>query len=142
MGWQSDWLYGLIFQEVTRLWQQTRREGAGRYGPPPDCFYVAQYTDVSPDMIACRGTIIRLWHFDADTFTLIPEGKTIIYNTTIRGMFYVHGSIKFYITPTRKYLYWNSFFGPRYGRGKVFRIVGQGATGMLEKDMQFGEWVS
>ena len=40
MGWQSDWLYNLIFDEVERIWKRALRDGRGQFGPAPTVFVI------------------------------------------------------------------------------------------------------
>jgi hypothetical protein len=143
VGWKSDWLYHIIFREVERVWAHTRREGEGTYGPAPDRFYIQQHSEyTSTSLLLCSGYILRLWSFDGSEFTLLPHEKSGIYDTTIRGMFYIEGSIRFHITNDRKNVIWNAWFGPRYARGKAFCVIGQGKKATLEKATAFMEWIS
>jgi hypothetical protein len=73
---------------------------------------------------------------------LVPAVPTLVPDHTVRGMFFMDGIVQFFITDDRKRVVWNHWLGRRYGRGKVFRVVGQGSTATLEKDPEFGEWVS
>ena len=34
MGWQSDWLYDLIFDEIERVWKRVLRDGRGQFVEP------------------------------------------------------------------------------------------------------------
>ena len=77
MGWQSDWLYRLIFDEVTKLWSQAQQEGAGRFGPAPDRFYIQQYA-------AVRGLASEnSWH----RFVENPPNTRMVSNRTDRTAF-------------------------------------------------------
>jgi hypothetical protein len=48
-----------------------------------------------------------------------------------RGMFYERGVVEFFIDTDRKRVLFTYTLGPRYGRGMIFRVVGQGTTGRL-----------
>jgi hypothetical protein len=143
MGWQSDWLYRLIFDEAAKLWAQAQKEGSGTFGPAPERFYIQQCAAIAWEQLFCRPPILRVWSFDTTAppalVTTLPFAAP---DRTVRGMFYVDGSIQFCIADDRRRVAWNHVLGPRYGRGKVFRVRGQGKTATLEQDSAFGEWVS
>jgi hypothetical protein len=143
MGWQSDWLHRLIFDEVTNLWSQTQQEGAGRFGPAPERFYIQHYAGVDWEQLLCQPPVMRVWTFAGTTtpkLVLTPPFPTL--DRTVRGMFFVDGVVQFHITDDRKQIVWNHWLGQRYGRGKVLRVHGQGQHATLERDPAFGEWVS
>ena len=143
MGWQSDWLYHLIFGEAAKLWTQAQKEGSGKFGPVPNRFYIQQCAGVDWGQLFCHPPILRVWTFDATTEpALIAAVPFPTPDRAVCGMFFVDGSVRFHIADDRKRVGWNHFLGPRYGRGKVFRVRGQGQTATLEQDPAFGEWVS
>ena len=143
MGCQSDWLYRLIFDEVTNLWSQAQQEGAGRFGPAHDRFYIQQYAGVQWEQLFCQPPVLRVWTFEGTTAPmLVPTPPYPTPDRTVRGMFFVDGVVQFHITDDRKRNVWNHWLGRRYGRGKVLRVQGQGHDAALERDPAFGEWVS
>lgn len=142
MGWRSDWLYHLLFREIERVWNMTRREDQGRYGPAPARFFIEQYSDYTTNILLCSGTLLRVWSFDGSEFTLRSRDTRLTYDYTVGGMFYHDGIIQFHILTTRKQIIWNSWFGPLYARGMAFRVIGQGKSATLQKDSSFVQWVS
>jgi len=143
MGWQSDWLYRLIFDEAAKLWTQAQKEGSGTFGPAPDRFYVQQCAAFDWQKLYCHPPILRVWSFDTTVWpALVAAIPFPTPDRAVRGMFFVDGSVQFHIADDRKRVGWNHILGPRYGRGKVFRVRGQGQTATLEQDPAFGEWVS
>jgi hypothetical protein len=142
MSWKSDWLYKLIFIEVEQLWSTAQKQGQGKFGPAPELLYIQQHTAFTENILLCSGAIACLWSYDGVVYQEIPEGRTIIHNQTIQGMFFTHGSVRFHITPDRKTVVWNHFLGPRYGRGKAFDVKGQGRTGRLMQSTTYNEWIS
>jgi len=143
MQWRSDWLYHLIFDEVVRLWAQAQREGTGTFGPAPDRFYIQQCAAIDWKHLFLQEPILRLWLFQGTLPPILVSAvPPPVLDQTVRGMFFVDGTVQFCITADRKRVIWNHWLGRRYGRGKVFRVVGQGLTAQLEKDPEFGEWVS
>src|SRR5262245_45323306 len=114
MRWQSDWLYQLIFDEVTSLWAQAQHEGAGKFGPPPDRFYIQQYADAQWEQLVCQPPVLRTWAFDGHSRPLLlPILPPPIPDRAIRGMFYVEGVILFHLTNDRKRIVWNHYLGRR-----------------------------
>jgi hypothetical protein len=143
MGWQSDWLYHLIFSEAAQLWAHAQKEGAGRFGPAPNRFYLQQCADVNWERLFCQPPILRVWAFDGTLPPVfVPTAPPPTPDRTVRGMFFVDGIVHFHITDDRKRVVWNHWLGRRYGRGKVLWIHGQGQDATLNKDPAFGEWVS
>jgi len=143
MGWQSDWLYRLIFDEVTKLWIQAQQEGAGKFGPAPDRFYIQQFAAVHWEQLVCQPPVTHVWSFEgtAAPMFVIPRPFPTP-DQTARGMFFRNGVAQFHITENRQQIVWNHRLGRRYGRGKVLRVRGQGQQATLEGDPAFGEWVS
>jgi hypothetical protein len=143
MGWQSDWLYRLIFDEVAILWAQARKDGAGTFGPSPDRFYVEECAAADWKELHCQPPVLRTWVFDGSIPpVLLTPSSVPPSDRTVRGMFFVDGMVQFHIGGNRNQIVWTHILGRRYGRGKVFRVQGQGQTATLERDRDFGEWVS
>src|SRR4051794_636805 len=61
MGWQSDWLYQLIFDEVRRAWRKAIREGRGKFGPAPTSGLVKELPDADWEAARCFGQVQRMW---------------------------------------------------------------------------------
>jgi hypothetical protein len=142
MGWQSDWLYSLIFDEAAKLWLQAQKEGSGKFGPAPDRFYIQQCADVDWEQIFCQPPILQVWSLEATSPPALVVAPSSSPDHAVRGMFFRDGTVRFHIAGDRRRVAWNHFLGPRYGRGKVFRVHGQGQRATLEQDPTFGEWVS
>jgi hypothetical protein len=131
MGWQSDWLYQLIFDEVERVWKRARKDGAGRFGPPSTAFLISEMPEADWEHIRCHGDAHRQWTYKGGD----PEpAPCVVYDTDLgeqRGMFYERGVVEFFIDTDRKRVLFTYTLGPRYGRGMIFGVVGQGTKGRL-----------
>lgn len=152
MRWEKDWLYGLIFDKVRRLWVTTVEEGKGPYGPAPDHLVISQYADVAgtPETVrpgetpskllttTFRGPIVRTWRFD-DTgprLQAVPPAPTR-QPRAVRGIFHDVGSVTFAISTSRKLVGFTYWVGPRYGRHGAFAVKGQGNRARLEQHPDF-----
>jgi len=132
MGWQSDWLYQLIFDEVEQVWQRARKDGAGHFGPAPTTFLISEMREANWDDMRCRGDAQRHWTYQGGQ----PEPMALTKGSDAdlgeqRGMFYARGAVAFCIDANRKRVLFTYALGPRYGRGMVFGVIGQGAKGRL-----------
>ena len=131
MGWRSDWLYLLIFQEVEKAWKRATEEGAGRFGPPPTDFLLREMPEADWEHIRCRGDARQQWTYQGGDPEPAPcDGEDADLGKR-RGMFYERGLVEFFINADRKRVLFTYTLGPRYGRGWIFEVVGQGAKGML-----------
>jgi hypothetical protein len=61
MGWQSDWLYQLIFDEVEKVWKRAKKEGEGRFGPAPVDLLISEMLEADWEESRCRGNAHRQW---------------------------------------------------------------------------------
>lgn len=153
MGWAKDWLYGLIFAEVRRLWDTAVKEGEGRFGPPPEYLGVSQFEDVqvtpyqmvlhdeTPSrfrIATFRGPLVRTWRFDATgpQFQAAPPVPTR-QPVAIRGMFHEIGRVSFAISTDRKLVAFTYVLGPRAGRCWTFAVRGQGKRASLKQHPDF-----
>jgi hypothetical protein len=138
MGWKSDWLYHLVFDEVEKLWNHAAKHSDGRFGPPPTAFVIREMLDGDWENGHCRGDARRRWLYQGGK----PE--PIVGDTNageLRGMFFERGSVAFFIARNRKRVLFTYLLGPRYGMGKVLGVVGQGARAKLSPCSGCG-WVS
>ncbi|BCM90305.1 hypothetical protein IAD21_02156 [Abditibacteriota bacterium] len=159
MRWKTNWLYQLIFHDVEQIWELAVRDGEGPYGPGPDYLTVSQFANsyVSPyskeEKVAqgegdapvklSAGALLKQWRFDALGLRVKVESDTALRgNTPIRGMFYEVGRVDFIISADRKVVDISYIVGPRYGRGRVFSVVGQGKSGHLVPQEGSVWWVS
>jgi len=132
MAWQSDWLYQLIFDEVRRVWQRASKEGAGQFGPAPTSFLITEMSEADWETVRCGGAGHRQWIYQGSQFepTPLAEGTETDLGER-RGIFYERGAVAFHIDSGRKRVLFTYNLGPRYGRGFVFEVIGQGAKGTL-----------
>ena len=138
MGWKSDWLYDLVFQEVARVWEQSRKESAS-LGPPPSSFRVLEYPKGDWDGPHCRGQVQRAWLYDEAG--LQPAEIDEDHKLVVQNAMYDVGVVHFHIAPSRKQVVFEFVLGPLYGRGRILDVVGQGSRGTLKRSMN-REWVS
>ena len=132
MGWQSDWLYQLVFDEVDRVWHRAIKDGAGRFGPAPTTLLISEMRDADWENARCRGDAHRQWTYQGGQPELVPlaeDGAVDVGEQ--RGMVYERAAVTFCIDCDRKRIVFNYTLGPRYGRGMVFAVIGQGAKGRL-----------
>jgi len=144
MGWRMDWLYRLIFQQVRFVWEQMHKEGAdGRYGVPPDYLLVQQCREADGNKAHCLSPVLHPWRYEETGLAeLSPLEAQPEAPVTIRGMFYTVGVVRFHIAEKRDRVTFEFVLGPRYGRGRVWQVRGQGATGKLIPDTDAVGWIS
>ena len=138
MGWKSDWIYDLVFQEVSGVWAQACKDSA-RLGPRPSSLWVLEHRKADWDRARCKGQVLRAWLFD-DTGLQVAEIEDNV-EPVIRGAMYDVGTVQFHIASSRKQVLFEFTLGPRYGRGRILQVVGQGPRGTLERTAGPG-WVS
>lgn len=142
MGWQTDWLYDLIFHEVERVWRRALREGRGKFGPAPSQFLIKEMCEADWESMRCKGEEHRKWRYSGGSPEHLPaEDETRESLGEQRGMFYEKGEIRFHVAPDRKRVLLTYTLGPRYGRGMALAVQGQGAKGKLVPSGGPG-WVS
>ena len=133
MGWKSDWLYQLIFDQFERAWSQAQADGESRFGPASTSLLVGEYDkavgDGSPPY--CRGNVVRAWNFAGREWNSEAAAELLRHNGSTHGMFYHTAMGGFCISADRKTVMIEYRFGPRYGRGFVFIVQGQGDTARL-----------
>lgn len=139
MGWQTDWLYQLVFQEVADIWQRSRNFNE-QLGAPPTSLRVYEFAQADWDGPHCRGKANRAWQYD-ETAGLQPSEVIDEQQPTIQGAMYDVGVVRFHIATSRKQVLFEYVLGPRYGRGHIFDVEGQGSRGELKRSMN-RQWVS
>ena len=144
MGWRTDWLYGLVFREIERIWARARKEGAdGRFGPAPDFLVVRQYAGANWIEPECAPPVLREWVYSGGELEPRPPTDSDKPAPLVRrGMFWDVGAVRFHIAPDRKRVVLTFQIGPLYGRGHAFRVGGQGKTSVLERDPDSRAWIS
>lgn len=148
MGWKTDWLYSLIFAEVDRLWRRAWRDSEAMgtdLGSAPVALIISEYSDGHFRSATCRGFRKRQWKYtDNEQPVLIePDDPGISQVLEVPGhMFFPVGEVRFSITADRKSLIFEYALGPRYGRGQVFHVYGQGKQGYLQPDENALSWQS
>ena len=138
MGWQSDWLYDLIFDEVARIWKRAIRDGRGPFGPAPTALVIKEMGEPDWEAVRCQGDVHRLWCYRGGTPEVLPvepESETGVGEQ--RGMFYERGEVQFHISSDRKRVLFTYVLGPRNGRGMEFAVQGQGRQGKLVPGTSF-----
>jgi hypothetical protein len=141
MGWRSDWLYEIIFDEVRKVWERAKKEGAGQFGPPPTPFFLSETVDGDWQLVRCSGAVRRQWLYQDDGPEPIAHASDDMDHGERPGMFYGRGIVTFFIDCDRKRVLFTYTLGPRYSRGMIFHVVGQGARGRLTPGAGTG-WVS
>lgn len=161
MGWQVDWLYHLIFQDINNIWKQINvgdYKGDNEHlGPTPDYLVVKQfaglsiqpYNDMEPKPLSAyfAEPVLRQWILSDAGFQSVRGKDTIIRTSHIkRGMFYETGAVSFGISPDRKIVALQYMVGPLYGAHRVFKVQGQGKRGKLRGKLvghpDFTGWIS
>ena len=131
MGWQSDWLYRLIFREIENVRAAANRQDA-KNGLPPTVYYILEYSDADWEKVTHLGTVKRSWILKKDeplaetdaTFTPGDDAE-------IDGMFFNKAAIAFHISSDRKRVTFEYFLGPLYARGRILAVHGQGNRAKL-----------
>jgi hypothetical protein len=146
MGWRTDWLYRLIFHQVELIWQQAQKEGMdSESNDSPSYLLVREHGEAACEEAYCLQPIVRVWHYDATGLAVLPNNeiqKESLGSVSIRGMFYSSGLIDFHITEKRDRVVFTYVLGPRYGRGQVWEIKGQGASGKLVPAPNTVGWIA
>jgi hypothetical protein len=149
MGWKTDWLHGLIFQEITKLAAVTGGVLA-TVGPPPTLFHVLEFSDADWETVHCRGSVKFRWTVtngelaEVRPSLLTPsDAYDLIVPSPIKATYFVEAVFAFHIATDRKRVAFTYYFGPRYAHGQILGVSGQGKTGTLDRN-PFGprEWIS
>jgi len=148
MGWKSDWLYGLIFSEVEALWKRalqewkTSRDNYKQPGDPPACFVVQQCANGDWQFPDYGDPVIRQWQYEGTDFRLLTSNDLRLPEVAHNNrMFWRVGQVRFHIAASRKHVIFSYVIGPRYCRGSIFQVVGQGKRGKLKPAAGPG-WIS
>jgi hypothetical protein len=97
-------------------------------GCPPDYLRIEECDGEAWDKAECPGAARRVWIFadgELKFQRLAPPEQPDAAQR--RGMFYKVGHVQFHIASDRKRLVLTYCVGPRYARGMVLQVVGQGA---------------
>jgi hypothetical protein len=130
MGWQSDWLYQLVFAEVGRVWADIA--DGSEFGPPPIALVVREMAEADWDGPHCAGEVRRQWLYrGGEPEPVPPQGESGADVGARRGMFYERGTVAFHVAPDRRRVLFTFTLGPRFGRGLILGVEGQGAGGRL-----------
>lgn len=134
MGWKTDWLYHLVFEQFEHAWAKAQKEGESRFGPASARLVISQYNErhEAGSPYYCRGGSSRSWnyagrHWEEETSSV----ECVAEDNAVHGMFYHTALGRFYISEDRKTVIIEYTFGPRYGRGFVFLVKGQGKAAEL-----------
>ena len=133
MGWKPDWLYRLVFEHFQRAWDKVQQEGEGRLGPASASLWVTQYSEAhaGASPYFCRGQPVRAWSYVGERWEEVPAVECVADDNAVHGMFYHKAIGRFHISEDRKTVIIEYTFGPRYGRGFVLAVKGQGKTAEL-----------
>ena len=132
MGWKTDWLYRLVFQEFSCAWDRAQGEGGDTSGRPPVALHVTEHDDVCPEGPAfCCGEPIRSWDFAGEGWEEVPLRERTPDDRAVHGMFVRVAVGSFHISEDRKTMAVEYVFGPRYGHGSIFAVRGQGKRAKL-----------
>lgn len=129
-GWRTDWMYARIFREVGNLWEEVRT-GDPRMGTPPEQLRVEEMCGADWEGARCLPPVRRVWTFGPDGLHPQMGEAGPAECGAARGMFWQVGLVRFHVAVDRRRLVLEYAVGPRYGRGRVFRVAGQGKKGRL-----------
>jgi hypothetical protein len=140
MGWRTDWLYRLVFYELTEQWHRAQTAASERphADERPDHMLVQQCDRVDVERALCIVPVRRTWSLDANgvresgalPLPLDVDGPSPSH-AEAPGLFYRQARARFHLTSDRRRVVVTTVFGPRYGRGLVFSVHGQGRRGRL-----------
>ena len=148
MGWKSDWLYQIIFQQAQQLWHQTHtsREEPVPQITPPDYFLISEYASFrvvpyqdSPRLRDAKlgDEPVRYWSYNDEGLRRIAAPESPADLRESRGMYHKVGRIIFSIHTDRKLVFLGYGMGPRFARSGVYEVHGQGKTGSLSPAADF-----
>jgi len=145
MEWRTDWLYALIFAEVRRVWYRAQHDavsGGAAFGSAPNLFVVSEYEKGDPSKSRCFAPAKRRWHFrGGDDFGLLDgDVTTVVSGGRPQGMFYDVGRVGFFITEDRRLVVFEYILGPRYARGILLEVEGQGRGARLNPSGEGVRW--
>jgi hypothetical protein len=142
MGWKSDWLYRLVFNYLELAWTTAQRDGESRFGPAPTLLRVTEFfADNDGQQFPSLCQPRRCWVYNGLEWRAekMPEPYPV---NSVVGMFYIEARGGFFISADRKMVVIEYRFGPRYGRGGVFVVQGQGTRASLLPEQDSIGWVS
>lgn len=124
-----------VFQEVLiELSNINNKEYIEKYGVPPKSVIV-KYHDYFSIRSEKVGNIISSWRVTATEIECINELEYEATTSPISGMYYNEGSCLFSINPRLKTCILEGQIGPRYGRGYIYDILGDGEYRLQKKDI-------
>src|SRR3954449_845930 len=136
----TDWLYRVIFREVSNLWESVC-SGDREEGPPPDRLRIEELGGADWEAARCLDPVRRVWTFGPEGLQAQPEAEVAVAECGgDRGRFWQVGLVRFHIADDRQRLVLEYVVGPLYGRGMVLRVTGQGTSGRLCPEGP--EWIS
>jgi hypothetical protein len=113
---------------VERLWADIA--GGGQFGPPPTALVVREMGQADWKRAYCRGDVRRQWVYRGSSpEPVAPEAEPDLGEG--RGMYYERGVVDFHVASDRRRVLFTFTVGPRFGRGLIFGVEGQGAGGRL-----------
>jgi hypothetical protein len=143
MGPNTNWLYQLIFDEVSRLWELVLEQGSTElFGPPPGYLLIREHAEADWTEILCSGPVLRQWRYTGSTMEECPATDEMLHVSQAQKAFYPYGLVQFHVSSDRKRIAYTYLMGPRYARGVVFRVREDVSGHSLELDPNVGEWVS
>ena len=120
------------------------KEGAdGQLDVPPDYLLVQQCQKANWNNAICLSPVLCTWRYsETGLRELSPLEAELETPVRARGMFYTSGVVQFHIAEKRDRVIFMFVLGPRYGRGQVWLVQGQGAKGKLCPDPEAREWIA
>lgn len=101
-------------------------------GPPPTALVVREMAEADWDCPNCVGSVLRQWLYRGGEPELLPlHDRADTDVGELRGQFYERGMVAFHVAPDRRRVLFTFGVGPRYGRGLILRVEGQGSDGRL-----------
>jgi hypothetical protein len=133
-GWRTDWLYRLVFREVADLWAEVR-SGNPEMGRPPELLVIEELGGADCQTARCLPPVRRVWTFGPEGLQPRPgDEENLAACAGRRGMFWRVGLIRFHVAAGRRRVVFEYVVGPRYGRGLILRVAGQGKKGRLRPE--------
>jgi hypothetical protein len=103
---------------------------------------VSEYESGDPSTSRCYAPAKRRWHFRGGAdFGLVGDDAAAAASAgRPRGMFYDVGRVGFFVTEDRRLVVFEYILGPRYGRGLLFEVHGQGREARLGQSGRAPQW--
>lgn len=139
VGWRTDWLYRLIFSEVESLWNRIRADREDGL-VTPEYLRIEEMNTARWEAAMCRGSVLKVWKYSDEGLSDATAMDEPLKRGAPHGRYWQVGLVRFHIAKDRKRVAFEHHLGPRYGRGRVFLVSGEGEAGSLVKTGT--EWVS